>query len=143
MLHLPIASFTFGDGLLTVLELAFMFLWIRIAIGVVFDIFRSHDLSSSPTDAPSLRTKLHEPLPLKRQRPASRALLHTTTRRQHDLLERSGVLRRSLEPTPAQMAQYSVGAHSSHQDAPTCLLDVCSAGSGPGFNSPGAIPRYV
>lgn len=46
MLHLPIAAFTFGDGLLTVVELAFMFLWIWIAVGVVFDIFRSHDLSN-------------------------------------------------------------------------------------------------
>lgn len=43
---LPFASFTFGDGLLTVLEIAFFFLWIWIAIGVVFDIFRSHDLSN-------------------------------------------------------------------------------------------------
>jgi hypothetical protein len=46
MPSLPFASFTFGDGLLTVVELAFMFLWIWIAIGVVFDIFRSHDLSN-------------------------------------------------------------------------------------------------
>lgn len=46
MSRLPIASFTFGDGLLTVVELAFMFLWIWIAVGVVFDIFRSHDLSN-------------------------------------------------------------------------------------------------
>ena len=42
------ATYTFGDGLLTVLELAFLFLWIWIAIGVVFDIFRSHDLSNWP-----------------------------------------------------------------------------------------------
>ena len=46
MPNLPFASFTFGDGLLTVVELAFMFLWIWIAVGVVFDIFRSHDLSN-------------------------------------------------------------------------------------------------
>jgi hypothetical protein len=46
MLSLPFAAFTFGDGLLTVIEFAFMFLWIWIAIGVVFDIFRSHDLSN-------------------------------------------------------------------------------------------------
>ena len=46
MPSLPFATFTFGDGLLTVLELAFFFLWIWIAIGVVFDIFRSHDLSN-------------------------------------------------------------------------------------------------
>jgi hypothetical protein len=37
---------TFGDATLTVVELAFMFLWIWIAVGVVFDIFRSHDLSN-------------------------------------------------------------------------------------------------
>lgn len=46
MPNLPIASFTFGDGLLTVIEIAFFFLWIWIAVGVVFDIFRSHDLSN-------------------------------------------------------------------------------------------------
>src|SRR5258708_454077 len=43
---MPFAAFTFGDATLTVLELAFMFLWIWIAVGVVFDIFRSHDLSN-------------------------------------------------------------------------------------------------
>lgn len=43
---MPLASYTLGDALLTVLELAFLFLWIWIAIGVVFDIFRSHDLSN-------------------------------------------------------------------------------------------------
>jgi hypothetical protein len=45
---MPIAAstYTFGDGLLTALELAFLFLWIWIAVGVVFDIFRSHDLSN-------------------------------------------------------------------------------------------------
>jgi hypothetical protein len=43
---MPIAaSFTFGDALLTVLEFALLFLWIWIAIGVIADIFRSHDLS--------------------------------------------------------------------------------------------------
>jgi len=40
------STYTFGDGLLTVLEFGFLFLWIWIAIGVVFDIFRSHDLSN-------------------------------------------------------------------------------------------------
>ena len=40
-----LASFTFGDALLTVLELALLFFWIWIAISVVIDIFRSHDLS--------------------------------------------------------------------------------------------------
>jgi len=43
---LAASTYTFGDVLLTVLELAFLFLWIWIAIGVVFDIFRSHDLSN-------------------------------------------------------------------------------------------------
>jgi hypothetical protein len=45
----PIAAstYTFGDGLLTALEFAFLFLWIWIAVGVVFDIFRSRDLSNS------------------------------------------------------------------------------------------------
>jgi hypothetical protein len=43
---MPLAAFTFADATLTVVELAFMFLWIWIAIGVVFDIFRSHDLSN-------------------------------------------------------------------------------------------------
>jgi hypothetical protein len=43
---LAASTYTFGDGLLTVLEIAFLFLWIWIAVGVVFDIFRSHDLSN-------------------------------------------------------------------------------------------------
>jgi hypothetical protein len=43
---LAASTFTFGDGLLMVLEVAFLFLWIWIAIGVVFDIFRSRDLSN-------------------------------------------------------------------------------------------------
>jgi hypothetical protein len=43
---MPLAAFTFGDALLTALEFAFLFLWIWIAVGVVFDIFRSHDLSN-------------------------------------------------------------------------------------------------
>jgi Phospholipase_D-nuclease N-terminal/Short C-terminal domain len=38
-------AFTFGDALLTVLELALLFMWIWAAIGVVLDVFRSHDLS--------------------------------------------------------------------------------------------------
>jgi hypothetical protein len=40
-----IADFTFGDALLTGLEFALLFIWIWIAVGVIFDIFRSHDLS--------------------------------------------------------------------------------------------------
>jgi purine-cytosine permease-like protein len=42
---LALASYTFGDALLTVLEIALLVIWIWIAIGVVVDIFRSHDLS--------------------------------------------------------------------------------------------------
>lgn len=41
-----LSTFTLGDTLLALLELAFLFLWIWIAVGVVFDIFRSHDLSN-------------------------------------------------------------------------------------------------
>ncbi|HEY1510152.1 MAG TPA: PLDc N-terminal domain-containing protein [Solirubrobacteraceae bacterium] len=40
-----LADFTFGDALLTGLEFALLFIWIWIAVGVIFDIFRSHDLS--------------------------------------------------------------------------------------------------
>lgn len=43
---MPLATYTFGDALLTVLEFAILFLWIWVAIGVVFDIFRSRDLSN-------------------------------------------------------------------------------------------------
>jgi hypothetical protein len=43
---LTASTYTFGDGLITVLELGLLFLWIWIAIGVVFDIFRSQDLSN-------------------------------------------------------------------------------------------------
>ena len=43
---MPLATFTVGDALLTTLEFAFLFLWIWIAVGVVSDIFRSHDLSN-------------------------------------------------------------------------------------------------
>jgi len=43
----PLASsYSFGDALLTVLEFAILFLWIWVAVGVVFDIFRSRDLSN-------------------------------------------------------------------------------------------------
>jgi hypothetical protein len=41
-----LATFTFGDAFLTTLEFAFLFLWIWIAVGVIFDVFRSHDLSN-------------------------------------------------------------------------------------------------
>jgi Short C-terminal domain/Phospholipase_D-nuclease N-terminal len=39
------ADFTFVDALLTGLELALLFMWIWIAIGVIVDVFRSDDLS--------------------------------------------------------------------------------------------------
>jgi len=39
-------TYTFGDVLLTVLEFALLIVWIWIAVGVVFDIFRSSDLSN-------------------------------------------------------------------------------------------------
>jgi hypothetical protein len=40
-----LATYTFGQALLTVLELGLLFLWLWIAVTVVIDIFRSHDLS--------------------------------------------------------------------------------------------------
>jgi hypothetical protein len=40
-----IGTFTLGDALLTVLEIAFLFFWIWLAISVVLDIFRSHEMS--------------------------------------------------------------------------------------------------
>ena len=39
------ATYTFGQALLTVLEFALLFLWIYLAVTVVVDLFRSHDLS--------------------------------------------------------------------------------------------------
>jgi hypothetical protein len=41
-----LATYTFADSLLTVLEFAILFVWIWVAVGVVFDIFRSRDLSN-------------------------------------------------------------------------------------------------
>lgn len=40
-----LATYTFGQALLTVLEFALLFMWIWVAISVVTDIFRSKDLS--------------------------------------------------------------------------------------------------
>jgi Phospholipase_D-nuclease N-terminal len=40
-----VATYTFGQALLTVFEFALLFLWIWIAISVVTDVFRSKDLS--------------------------------------------------------------------------------------------------
>jgi hypothetical protein len=42
---LSIAAYTFGDGLLTVLELALFVAWLCLLFYVYADIFRSHDLS--------------------------------------------------------------------------------------------------
>jgi hypothetical protein len=44
---MPLAStVTFGDTLLAILEFALLFFWIWIAITVIFDVFRSSDLSN-------------------------------------------------------------------------------------------------
>ena len=40
-----LATYTFGQALLTVLEIALLFLWIWLAVTVVMDVFRSNDLS--------------------------------------------------------------------------------------------------
>ncbi len=37
-------AFTFGDALLTMLEFALLIMWIWVAIWVLMDIFRSHDM---------------------------------------------------------------------------------------------------
>lgn len=43
---MPLATYTFGDSVLAVLEFALLLLWIWVAVGVAFDIFRSSDLSN-------------------------------------------------------------------------------------------------
>jgi predicted membrane channel-forming protein YqfA (hemolysin III family) len=40
-----VASYTFGQALLTVLEFMLLILWIWLAITVIMDVFRSHDLN--------------------------------------------------------------------------------------------------
>src|SRR3974390_926869 len=40
-----LATYTFGQALLTVLEFALLFLWIWMAVTVVVDVMRSHDLT--------------------------------------------------------------------------------------------------
>lgn len=40
-----IAAYTFGQVLLSVLELMLLILWIWLAITVIMDVFRSHDLN--------------------------------------------------------------------------------------------------
>jgi Phospholipase_D-nuclease N-terminal/Short C-terminal domain len=44
---LPSASITFGQVLLTVLEIALLATWIWVAISVITDVYRSPDLSSA------------------------------------------------------------------------------------------------
>jgi hypothetical protein len=41
----PLATYTFGQALLTVLEFMLLILWIWLAITVITDLFRSHDLN--------------------------------------------------------------------------------------------------
>jgi hypothetical protein len=41
----PIAEYTFGQGLLTVLTIFFFVIWIWILITVLSDLFRDHELS--------------------------------------------------------------------------------------------------
>ena len=41
----PLATYTFGQALLTVLEFMLLVLWIWLAITVIMDVFRSHDLN--------------------------------------------------------------------------------------------------
>ena len=40
-----LATYTFGQALLTVLEFMLLILWIWLAITVIMDVFRSHDLN--------------------------------------------------------------------------------------------------
>jgi predicted membrane channel-forming protein YqfA (hemolysin III family) len=40
-----LATYTFGQALLTVLEFMLLILWIWLAITVIADVFRSHDLN--------------------------------------------------------------------------------------------------
>ncbi len=39
-----LATYTFGQALLTVLEFMLLILWIWLAVTVIMDVFRSHDL---------------------------------------------------------------------------------------------------
>jgi hypothetical protein len=39
------ATYTFGQALLTVLEFMLPILWIWLAITVIIDVFRSHDIN--------------------------------------------------------------------------------------------------
>src|SRR5436189_5967099 len=42
---IPLASYSLGDALLTVLEIFFLALWFWIVITIVSDLFRDHELS--------------------------------------------------------------------------------------------------
>ena len=42
---IPVASYSLGDALLTVLEIFFLALWFWIVITIVSDLFRDHELS--------------------------------------------------------------------------------------------------
>ncbi len=42
---MPIAEYTFGQGLLTVLSIFFFVIWIWILIVILSDLFRDHELS--------------------------------------------------------------------------------------------------
>ena len=42
---MPIAEYTFGQGLLTVLSIFFFVIWIWILITILTDLFRDHELS--------------------------------------------------------------------------------------------------
>ena len=42
---MPIAEYTFGQGLLTVLSIFFFVIWIWILITILSDLFRDHELS--------------------------------------------------------------------------------------------------
>ena len=42
---MPIADFTFGQALLTVLEVFLLVAWLWILFGIVGDLFRDHELS--------------------------------------------------------------------------------------------------
>jgi hypothetical protein len=42
---IPLASYSLGDALLTVLEIFFLAIWFWIVITIVSDLFRDHELS--------------------------------------------------------------------------------------------------
>jgi len=41
-----LATYSFKDVFLNIVEIALLFLWIWVAVSVVFDVFRSNDLSN-------------------------------------------------------------------------------------------------